>query len=146
MFCRRCGADIPVDSVFCPSCGTNLILNEAEPSEVVSDDETVLSRSQGRSRRAWLDAMRRGYQAGISGVTRIGQVWSGPRKRQIGLNRVLAIGGVVFGLIGFMVGLMGHTRGLDWLLFGLILILAAIYVSISPVPTDKKSEPKELTD
>lgn len=146
MFCRRCGADIPVDSVFCPSCGTNLILNEAEPADGVANEEIFPSRSQERPQGIWLDAIRRGYQSGVSGVTRIGRSWSSIRRPRVRINRVLAIAGFLFGLIGFIVGLVGHARGLDWLLFGLILILAAIYVSMSPVTPDKKSEPKELTD
>ncbi len=146
MFCRRCGADIPVDSVFCPSCGTNLILNDAEPSEVGARDQAPPSRNRGRSKGAFTAAMQRGYQTGVAGVTRMGQVWSRPLQQRLGLNRVLATGGFLFGLIGFIVGLVGGTRGLDWLLFGLILILAAIYVSLSHVTADKKSEPKELTD
>lgn len=147
MFCRRCGADIPVDSVFCPSCGTNLILNEPEPSEILADDEPSPSRSrEARLRAPWMARVGNGYQSTRSGVMRIGQAWSRSLKPRLGIAKILALAGFLFGVVGFLVGLLGRTRGLDWLLFGLILILAAIYVALTKFASDKKSEPKELTD
>lgn len=145
MFCRRCGADIPVDSVFCPSCGTNLILNEPEPSERVADEEPSPSRSR-EVRAPWTARMKTGYQSAWSGVIQLGQAWSRPLRPRVGMAKILAVAGFLFGVVGFLVGLTGRTRGLDWLLFGLILILGAIYVTLTQAPPDKKSEPKELTD
>lgn len=147
MFCRRCGAEIPVDSVFCPSCGTNLILNEPEPADFRTDDETSPSRSrEARPRATWMARAANRYQSAGSGVMRTGQTWMRSLRPRIGMTKILAAAGVLFGVVGFLVGLFGHTRGLDWLLFGLILILAAIYVALTHVAPDKKSEPKELTD
>lgn len=50
MYCRKCGAEIPDDSVFCPKCGT-AIETEVSPEEVLTDTSEQNDRTQDKPMR-----------------------------------------------------------------------------------------------
>ncbi len=140
MYCRRCGAEIPVDSVFCPSCGTNLIVGRQSDS----GDRPEVEKKPRRKGIKMSATLKMRYQMATRSVTNIGQrVWG--RLRLFAPQQVLVGMGFLFGVVGFFWGLLGHQRALDWLLFGLMLVLGGIYFKPS-VPPDNESHQKEMTD
>lgn len=147
MFCRSCGENIPIDSVFCPNCGKNLLevserqVPEAEPEAApkATDEE------QRRFRRRRLAPSKMGPvdEGGDEPFiddeppTReprdYSQLWA-----RLSLKRLLWIMGLAFSAVGFIVGLVGDIRpALSWILFGLVLTVAS---SQAPEQTAQASE------
>ncbi|MCL5972775.1 MAG: zinc ribbon domain-containing protein [Firmicutes bacterium] len=139
MFCRRCGAEIPVDSVYCPSCGSKLVASRS------SVEEDVITPPQpAREAVPMGGRLRQRYQTGIQGVTQV-KVYVQQQFKHVAAQHILVGMGCLFGVVGFLWGLLGHQRALDWLLFGLLLVLVGIYFK-PPLPPENKSHQKEMTD
>ena len=131
MFCRNCGEKIPVDSVFCPTCGKNLL--ELAPSQGVlaerlrsGEDESERENKGAPSptaRLAWDEADASDPRP---------QPTSTPR-RSLGnaaLGKLLWVMGRLFSGVGFIIGVAaGMSQGLIWVLFGLALLVAAPHSS-----------------
>ena len=55
MFCRKCGKQIPDDSVFCVNCGTPVISDDTQRAE--NTDNTIVNKeSKPKQRKVWLYA------------------------------------------------------------------------------------------
>ncbi len=135
MFCRSCGENIPVDSVFCPNCGKNLLevserqvpMAEPEVAPIAIDEEprrfrrrrptpTEVGADDGGEDEPFIDADSEGREP-----RDYSQLWA-----RLSLKRLLWIMGLAFAAVGFIVGLVGDIRpALAWILFGLVLTVSA---------------------
>ena len=139
MFCRRCGAEIPVDSVYCPSCGSKLV-----PNRSFVEEDTLTPPQPARAAIPIGGRLRQRYQTSIQGVTNL-RVNVQQQLKHVAAQHILVGMGGLFGVVGFLWGLLGHQRALDWLLFSLLLVLIGIYFK-SPLPLEYESHQKEMTD
>lgn len=160
MFCRNCGESIPVDSVFCPNCGKNLLevasasnatrTDESATPTVTADEDDVLIRPSRLRRRRFAQAIMAEEEGPpeVEGEPQVGPE-VGPEVDPLAedldpespitaniswdslashmtLHGVLWIMGLLFGAVGFIVGLLGKTGdALAWILFGLVLIMSS---------------------
>ncbi len=132
VYCRHCGDQIPVDSVFCPSCGKNLL-----PDEPSLDGESLLSEvadptpevTRRKTPRLPTIPWQR-YQNAIRGVMH----FDAPRISTMpwSVSRILFVFSGAFAVVGFILSLIGLTQGIAWLLFGLVLSLGAFYTKEPP--------------
>ncbi len=156
MFCRNCGENIPVDSVFCPNCGKNLleigapsrlVVEETVPEAPVAEEATPLLSRLSRRRTADKEVLPpESDEAAIEDLdqdlpddhpVQWNHVW-----QNLSLGRLLWSVGLLFGVVGFIVGLAGHTApAMIWLIFALLLVVAAFK---APEPAD--AEPFETSD
>ena len=156
MFCRNCGENIPVDSVFCPNCGKNLLeigapqrvaTVEPVPEPVMVNEGTPLLSRLSRRRGVEKDASESTLEASDDEADddeladdhpdHWNSVW-----QNVSLGRLLWAVGLLFGVVGFIVGLTGHTApALIWLMFALLLVVASFK---APEPT--ASPPVETTE
>lgn len=156
MFCRSCGENIPIDSVFCPNCGKNLLevgARAAEPEFAPSawpdadaeadvdppdeaDEEPVLRR------RFRIRSIGEESEDDPRSETRLNLVaWE-----RLGLIRVLLGMGLVFAAVGFVIGLVSSpARAITWILFGVALILAAPHVS-RPQVDEARNDDEEANE
>ncbi|PSR20710.1 MAG: zinc ribbon domain-containing protein [Sulfobacillus acidophilus] len=132
MFCRSCGENIPVDSVFCPHCGKNL-LEIATPKTSGSNAGFSFF---GKTRKKvpvhsiedrWQeDADEKAEAEEANEEEPLGPAFDWSRLERIGLTRVFWTMGLVFAAVGFVVGISGNTaQAMVWILFGLALLIAA---------------------
>ena len=146
MFCRSCGENIPVDSVFCPNCGKNLLevgsrAAGTDSSEWESgQDDKIPSR---RSRRGHIidefDSQDDAPEPEPRMRVPIHVNWA--MWERLGLMRVLWSMGLAFSAVGFIVGVAGNpARALTWILFGFALIVAAPHASGTAAPTEAAEE------
>ncbi|NMP22972.1 zinc-ribbon domain-containing protein [Sulfobacillus harzensis] len=138
MFCRSCGENIPVDSVFCPNCGKNLleVAERRVPPEAETETDPILEEEEPtifRFRR------RRTHEAPIDEPDETPADLSAdddeaPQRSfdwhqfsaRVSLTRLFWVVGLIFSAVGFVVGLAGNIRSaLAWILFGLVLVVAA---------------------
>ncbi|MCY0877974.1 MAG: zinc ribbon domain-containing protein [Firmicutes bacterium] len=153
MFCRNCGENIPVDSVFCPNCGKNLLqIGAASPAyrqapQAADEDE----ESEPASRLfGWRKRTREPVETDISAPQGEASVEedSGPvidltPLKQLSFGRLLWGMGLLFGVVGFVVGLFANTsEAIVWMFFGLLLIVAAPHAP-KPAP---ETQPEEMRD
>lgn len=150
MFCRGCGENIPVDSVFCPNCGKNLlevnrdILPGPEPTPVVppSSPRRRFHIVRAPSGGAWQRYRQISATLTHEGPGRFMLVIR--RVSGVPADRILFGAGLVFAAIGFLVGASG-LNGLNWLGLGAVLELAALYLVFSHDRSGvNDSEPKEM--
>lgn len=156
MFCRNCGENIPVDSVFCPNCGKNLLeigapmrmaAEEPIPEAPPAEEATPLLSRLSRRRTAEKEVLA--PEAGDATIEDMdddlqddhrdhwNSVW-----QNLSLGRLLWAVGLLFGVVGFIVGLAGHTApAMIWLIFALLLVVAAF-----KAPEPAGAEPVETTD
>ena len=132
VYCRHCGDQIPVDSVFCPSCGKNLLPEDPNPDMMApvesAEPETPVTR------RDWLRGVRnipwQRYRMAASGVIHLNNI------RQVRVtwtvSQVLFTASAAFSVVGFVLSLAGRQQGLSWILFGLVLGLGALYTKDPP--------------
>ena len=139
MFCRRCGAEIPVDSVYCPSCGSKLV-----PNRTLVEEDSLTFPQSTRQGVPVGQRIRERYQTGIQDVTKL-KVYIQQLLKPVLAQHIFVGMGCLFGVVGFLWGLLGHQRALDWLLFGLLLVLVGIYFK-PPMPPESESHQKEMTD
>lgn len=141
MYCRSCGENIPVDSIFCPSCGKNLMevsspttvippassAGPVAPQEDVDDTERAPLSRLRRMRRNTAIPVEEESQNSADEEEEPRTPWVAPAwLQQLTLSRVLWAMGLLFAIVGFVVGLLGHLdMSLAWLLLGLVLIVAA---------------------
>lgn len=147
MFCRSCGENIPVDSVFCPNCGKNLLevserqvpVAEPEVAPIAIDEEPRRFRRR-RPTPSEVEAEDEGPDEPFIDdepderePRDYSQLWA-----RLSLKRLLWIMGLAFSAVGFIVGLVGDIRpALAWILFGLVLTVSA---SQAPEPTPEALE------
>lgn len=134
MFCRSCGENIPIDSVFCPNCGKNLLevterqIPEPEPEPVTETEEEDRPPFRFRRRRPAPD--EEVDPAEDADLQEVLPSQRAPRDyaallARLSLKRVLWAMGLVFSAVGFIVGLAGHLDpALAWIFFGLVLVIA----------------------
>ncbi len=140
MFCRNCGEDIPIDSVFCPHCGKNLLEIESPPP------------GRSRARPGWWAAVRhrlalnhRSFSPDAERPSAGNPRWSSivSVMKRLTLFRVLWCMGLVFAAAGFLIAVSGAAAiGLDWLVFGLVLVVAAPYAP-GPVEPNQQQEMRD---
>lgn len=123
MFCRSCGENIPVDSVFCPHCGKNL-LEIKVTEDVFREPATFFGKSRRQRRPLSEDWAPEDAEEPEEALGRPSFDWG--RLERIGLTRVFWVMGLVFAAVGFIVGVAGDAaQALVWILFGLALLIAA---------------------
>ncbi len=132
VYCRHCGDQIPVDSIFCPSCGQNLLPepSNSRPEPALGDTSPPKSR-KGADWMTKMKALAGQRYLGIkSNVIRLGQI----RHHALGwtVSQVLFVGSAAFSLVGFVWNLFGHRSGLSWIGFGIVLGLGALYTKEPP--------------
>lgn len=138
MFCRNCGDSIPVDSVFCPTCGKNLLEVETQVDQIHTSDPAP---------------RRRFFSRGSQTVAAISDEdgWSGDEPgpstpaftvsvlERLGFQQLFWVMGLLFSVVGFIVGMTGSTRtAIVWILFGLVLLVAAPHA-----PESRRPDPPE---
>ena len=163
MFCRNCGENIPVDSVFCPNCGKNLleigaparIAVEEPVREPAEENVAPLLSRFGHRRSAREDLASQPEESGNEDLD--DEIhddhldpWSGIWK-SLSLGRLLWAVGLLFGVVGFIVGLAGHAApAMIWLMFALLLVLAAFKApepaAAEPVETTEEFSEQEMRD
>ena len=146
MFCRSCGENIPVDSVFCPNCGKNLLAVEssarrtAPQPEPEPEPERAFPRWRARSTKVAVDD--NGDEEKLESDTRGINLSVFDR---LGLQRLFWVMGLLFAAVGFIVGVTSSTRtAIVWILFGLALLVAATNAPMARHPDPPEQE--EATD
>ena len=140
VYCRHCGDQIPVDSVFCPSCGHNLLLDTASANPSPEGAAVVQpAREQSpRGRTNWTEKLNlsgiRRYIGSIFGIIRF--EWLKRRTSRWSVSQVLMGASFAFSLVGFLWSLLGHHDGFSWIGFAIVLGLGAIYTKGSTNRTD----------
>ncbi len=135
VYCRHCGDQIPVDSVFCPSCGQSLLLDTSSADPVLEEAAAIHSTApKSPGKKNWIErvktsAVRRYLRSTLSvirfdGVKRQTARWS--------ISQVLLGGSFAFSLVGFLWSLFGHQNGVSWIGFGIVLGLGAVYTKEPP--------------
>ncbi len=154
MFCRSCGENIPVDSVFCPNCGKNL-LEIGAPSErpVVESlfqetktepdrDPPLLRRRRSAPLPQEVDDPEEPLEEEWELETRH---WDLSFFAGVGIPRVLWVMGCLFSVVGFVIGLAGREEtAIIWILFGIALIAASF--TIPPRSAHTVEDEEEATD
>ena len=148
MFCRSCGENIPVDSVFCPNCGKNLLEVESKIARPAAREEEPEPEQRLFRRR------RRGMtEAAVPTDDEYEEEGSMPVSsgtyvsvlERLGLQRLFWAMGLMFAVVGFIVGMSGSTRtAIVWILFGLVLLIAAPHAPETRRPDPP--EPEEASD
>jgi hypothetical protein len=139
MFCRSCGENIPVDSVFCPNCGKNLLdIAAPMPQSAIEPEPTGMFRRRVRV----LDPEEEPEEDELDD--------DGPRRarsinlslfERLGIQRLFWIMGLAFAVVGFVIGLAGRNQtAIIWILFGIALIVAA---HLAPEPRPETEAPQE---
>lgn len=130
MFCRSCGENIPVDSIFCPNCGKNLLEMESASAPPSVPMAARLSR-RGKARPATAPKWEIETEEEIEeqAEEEAGSSWGRwdlSTFEHLGFQRLFWFMGLSFATVGFVVGILGSLRtALVWILFGLVLIVAA---------------------
>lgn len=130
MYCRHCGDQIPVDSMFCPSCGKNLLPDDPAPQAQASPSAATSSpRTPAPWMTWWQSVPWRRYRNVLSGViqlnaSRLRAAWT--------LSQILFVASAAFSIVGFVLSMFQVVQGLAWLLFGLVLGLSALYTKGPP--------------
>lgn len=152
MFCRNCGENIPVDSVFCPNCGKNLLeigaptVRREEPLATKPESEPMFRRRRSAPI----------VEEDPPDEELVEDEWQ-PRRQsidwsvfdRIGFPRLFWVMGLLFAVVGFVIGLAGRGQtAIIWILFGIALLLATPLAPSSSHPTDEiepdKVEPGEI--
>lgn len=148
MYCRGCGDQIPVDSIFCPGCGRKLVndftsepvvvrqgdgQDDANSTELTEDVPPGILRRQGRSpeknsrnKAPQSESFKSRYRNVASNVMNSKDKIS-KRFSEWSLDRLLFNIAMVLLVIGFFLGLGQVPVATDWLLTALTLVVAAIY-------------------
>jgi uncharacterized membrane protein YvbJ len=132
VYCRHCGDQIPVDSVFCPSCGKNLLPDEPSmegESSLAQTAENSSSTHRHRTPKFPVIPWQR-YRNAVRGVIHLGA----RKKVRIPwtVSQILFASSGAFAVVGFFLSLFGLSQGLAWILFGLVLGLGAFYTKGPP--------------
>ncbi len=132
VYCRHCGDQIPVDSIFCPSCGQNLLPEQPNTRPEPAPETSPVSESRNGPR--WMQKMKMSstqrYLQMKTSVIRLGHMR--PRSLRVTVSQVLLTGSAAFSLVGFIWNLFGHQTGLSWIGFGIVLGLGALYTKEPP--------------
>lgn len=125
MFCRGCGEEIPVDSLFCSHCGKKLVADRPalgiSPEPAASQADTY-----GPPRSERIRQWARSYRNRIADVMPTGDTWRSMASR-LTVSNVFFGMGILFATVGFVLGLVGNATSLGWLLYGIALVLGSIY-------------------
>lgn len=141
MFCRTCGEQIPIDSVYCPSCGKNLIEiaipapERDEETAPATPSEPPQKETLGGLRTSLAEARRKARIA-ARGSSRVTFSWTST----LTWHRIFFGMGLAFSIVGFVLGTVGRQQAIDWLLFGLILVGSAFYTR--PIGHPSQDVPK----
>lgn len=109
VYCRHCGDQIPVDSIFCPSCGQNLLPEPSNSRPEPAPGDT--SPPKSRKGADWMTKMKalagQRYLGIKSNVIRLGQI----RHHALGwtVSQVLFVGSAAFRWLGSF----GTCLGID---------------------------------
>ncbi len=136
MFCRSCGENIPVDSVFCPNCGKNLL--EIAHSGPPEPEPPAAEEPAAEPRRFRFRAER----TEAPDVPEEPEEPEEPPRRALrispirfpsqglSLSRLFWGMGLLFAVVGFIAGIAGDVHASTaWILFGLVLVVAAPHAS-----------------
>ncbi len=121
MFCRSCGEKIPVDSVFCPNCGKNLL-------ELTATSTTPINSGSLSHDRDDPPLREESDEARVHAKGSFHQRLPRPRLPFAGhqLEKLLWAVGLLFSAVGFIIGVADSAQnGIVWMLFGLSLVIAA---------------------
>lgn len=146
MFCRGCGEKIPVDSIFCPSCGKHLVpdMNAYPQQETDSSVLTAANPKIPLSKRVRDSASPRYQQAQEHVINTSRKALS--RIRRFQLDQLLYGTGTLFSVVGFILGVSHHGTATTWLIFGLILIISALYHRGTPPKQPVQPDPSKELD
>lgn len=116
MICPGCAGDIPDDSRFCPVCGAS---QEARTAQSLVGPSVKWPRLP----MGWLDGpmVATRLEASLARLT-----------SRVTPDNICFASGAVLGVLGFLLGLSGHSAALDWMLMGLLLVASAIYLRARP--------------
>lgn len=156
MFCRSCGENIPVDSVFCPNCGKNLLEIGAPPERPAVERPFLETQVEPELDRPLLRRRRAAPlpQQVEEPEEPLDEEWERePRHLDlsffagVGITPVLWVMGCLFSVVGFVIGLAGREEtAIIWILFGIALIAASYTIPSKSIQTSMDEQEQEVEE